>query len=71
MNDQLLQQVKACPNLPSLPSIAMQVLELATQADIDIAEIARIISKDAAMSGKILKTVLREPFWEGRDRQVG
>ena len=53
MNDQLLQRIKQCPNLPSLPSIAMQVLDLAQKPDADIAEIARIISKDPAMSGKI------------------
>ena len=28
MNDQLLQRIKQCPSLPSLPSIAMQVLIL-------------------------------------------
>jgi two-component system cell cycle response regulator len=68
MNDQLLTRVKDCPNLPSLPAIAMQVLELATKADIDIAEIARIISKDPAMSGKILKTV-NSSFY-GRSQHV-
>jgi diguanylate cyclase (GGDEF)-like protein len=46
----------------------MQVLELATQTDVDIAEIARIISKDPAMSGKILKTV-NSSFY-GRSQHV-
>jgi diguanylate cyclase (GGDEF)-like protein len=68
MNDQLLNRVKECPNLPSLPAIAMQVLEMATQSDVDIAEIARIISKDPAMSGKILKTV-NSSFY-GRSQHV-
>ena len=57
MNDQLLQRIRQCPSLPSLPSIAVQVLDLAQKADVDIAEIARIISKDPALSGKILRTV--------------
>jgi diguanylate cyclase (GGDEF)-like protein len=35
----------------------MQVLALTQRADADITEIARIISKDAALSGKILRTV--------------
>jgi diguanylate cyclase (GGDEF)-like protein len=68
MNDQLLNRVKECPNLPSLPAIAMQVLELATRSDIDITEIASIISKDPAMSGKILKTV-NSSFY-GRSQHV-
>jgi two-component system cell cycle response regulator len=46
----------------------MQVLELAKEADVDIAEIARIISKDPAMSGKILKTV-NSSFY-GRSQHV-
>src|SRR3954449_13046865 len=57
MNEQLVQKIRACPNLPSLPAIAVQVLELAQKADVDIAEIARIISKDPALSSKILRTV--------------
>jgi len=68
MNQELLKKIKACPNLPSLPTIAMQVLELAQKADVDIAEIARIISKDPALSGKILRTV-NSSFY-GRSQNV-
>src|ERR1043165_5784069 len=68
MNEQLLQRIKQCPNLPSLPSIAMQVLDLAQKADADIAEIARIISKDPALSSKILRTV-NSSFY-GRSQNV-
>src|SRR4051812_12481911 len=57
MNQQLVQRIKQCPSLPSLPTIAMQVLDLAQKADVDITEIARIISKDPALSTKILRTV--------------
>src|SRR5688500_1864963 len=53
MNDELIQRIRQCPNLPSLPAIAMQVLELAQKPDADIAEIARIICKDPAMSSKL------------------
>src|SRR5438270_8392733 len=57
MNEQLLNRIRQCPTLPSLPTIAMQVLDLAQRDEVDIAEIARIISKDAALSSKILRTV--------------
>jgi diguanylate cyclase (GGDEF)-like protein len=69
MNEQLLQRVRQCPNLPTLPAIAMQVLELTQRPDADIAEIARVISKDAALSGKILRTV-NSSFY-GRSQAVG
>lgn len=69
MNETLLKKVRDCSNLPSLPTIAMQVLELAKKSDdVDIAEIARVISKDPAMSGKILKTV-NSSFY-GRSQHV-
>ena len=67
-NEQLIERIKACPNLPSMPTIAMQVLELAQKADVDIAEIARIICKDPAMSSKILRTV-NSSFY-GRSQHV-
>src|SRR5256885_10715421 len=57
MDQQVVERIRQCPNLPSLPAIAMQVLDLAQKPDVDIAEIARIISKDPALSGKILRTV--------------
>ena len=57
MNEQLIEKIKESPSLPSLPTIAMQVLELTQRQEVDIAEIARLISKDPALSGKILKTV--------------
>jgi diguanylate cyclase (GGDEF)-like protein len=46
----------------------MQVLELAQKADVDIAEIARIICKDPAMSSKLLRTV-NSSFY-GRSQHV-
>src|SRR6266566_3062133 len=57
MNEQLLNRIRQCPTLPSLPAIAMDVLNLAQSDEVDIAEIARIISRDPALSSKILRTV--------------
>ena len=67
MNEQLANQIRHCPNLPSLPAIAVQVLELARKADVDIAEIARLISKDPALSGKILRTVNSSFYGRGQN----
>src|SRR5215217_8422375 len=68
MNDQLLQRIRQCPTLPSLPAIAMDVLDMAQREEVDIAEIARIISKDPALSSKILRTV-NSSFY-GRSQSV-
>ncbi len=68
MNATLVDRIRQCPTLPSLPTIAMQVLDLAQRADVDIGEIARVISKDPALSGKILRTV-NSSFY-GRSQHV-
>src|SRR6187397_652525 len=68
MNETLVQKIRNCPNLPSLPTIAVQVLDLAQRPDADIAEMARIISRDPALSSKILKTV-NSSFY-GRSQNV-
>src|SRR3954471_4793714 len=57
MSPQFEERIRNCPNLPSLPAIAVQVLELTQNHNVDIAEIARTISRDPALSGKILRTV--------------
>jgi len=57
MNQDLIDKIKSCPTLPSLPTIAVQVLDAAQKQEVDINEIARIISKDPALSSKILRTV--------------
>src|SRR5256885_11798078 len=69
MNDSLLQRIRACPSLPTLPAIAVEVLSLTQKAEIDLAEIARVISKDPALSSKILRTV-NSSFY-GRAQAVG
>jgi diguanylate cyclase (GGDEF)-like protein len=68
MNPEIVSKIRNCPNLPSLPSVAIQVLDMAAKADVDIAEIARIISKDPALSTKILRTV-NSSFY-GRSQHV-
>ncbi len=57
MNESVVNRIRQCASLPSLPAIALQVLEMAQKEQVDLGEIARIISKDPALSSKILRTV--------------
>ena len=57
MNQQLLDSVLQSPRLPSLPTIAIEVIDLVQQKDVNIKQIAHTISHDPALSSKILKTV--------------
>lgn len=68
MSPQLRDKINACSDLPSLPAIAVQVLELAQADEADLTRIASVISQDPALTGKILKTV-NSSFY-GRARAV-
>ena len=57
MNEQLLNQIRKCESLPTLPAVAVQVLELVRDPEADIPKLARLVSKDPALSSKILRTV--------------
>lgn len=57
MSQQIIGKVLNCPRLPSLPTIAVEVIELCRTSDINIKQIATTISNDPALSSKILKTV--------------
>lgn len=54
---ELLDKVLNCQRLPSLPAIAIEVIELCRRQDINIQHIAKTISNDPALATKILKTV--------------
>ncbi|MGN6367971.1 MAG: sensor domain-containing diguanylate cyclase [Phycisphaerae bacterium] len=68
MNQDLLDRLKASPGLPSLPAVAIRALELTRRENVDLTEIAELISNDPALSSKILKTV-NSPFY-GLPKQV-
>lgn len=57
MNQKLLEQILSCPRLPSLPAAAIEVLQLCRRDNVAISEIARTISRDPALTAKILQTV--------------
>ena len=57
MNQSMIDKVLDCPRLPSLPTIAIEVIELCRTSDINIKQIATTISNDPALSSKVLKTV--------------
>jgi two-component system, cell cycle response regulator len=57
MNDELIARIRNYTNLPSLPAVAVQVLDLTQRPQIDTQEIARVISKDPALTTKLLRVV--------------
>ncbi|MCP3905751.1 MAG: GGDEF domain-containing protein [Planctomycetes bacterium] len=52
-----VEDVLACPSLPSLPAVAVKVLELTRDEKINLEAIAQVIQSDPALTAKILRTV--------------
>lgn len=52
-----LDRVLTCPTLPTLPAVALQVLELARDPNVTVAKLARIVQGDPSLSAKVLRTV--------------
>jgi diguanylate cyclase (GGDEF)-like protein len=52
-----VDRVLACRTLPSLPAIALQVIELTRDANVPIDRIAKLVQNDPALATRILRTV--------------
>lgn len=52
-----MDRVMNCQNLPSLPGVAMKVLELTSDRNVSAVEIANTIQNDPALTTKVLRTV--------------
>lgn len=55
--DQLLDQILDSPQLPSLPAVALEVVELVQRPDISIDALAETLARDPALASRLLKTV--------------
>lgn len=52
-----VDKILSCPSLPSLPTVALSVLELTSNQNVKLDEIASVVQNDQALASKILKTI--------------
>ena len=52
-----LERILSCPTLPSLPTVAMKVLELTSNQNVRLDEIAAVVQNDLGLASKILRTI--------------
>ena len=64
---QLPDAIRKATNLPSLPSVALEVLRLSKDPDAGISDLAKAISTDPALSAKIIKLANSPSYRRGRD----
>ncbi len=57
MNDQVTQIIQRVEELPTLPGISMQIMQMVNNPSTSAYELAKLIEKDPALATKILKTV--------------
>lgn len=52
-----IERVLASPNLPTIPAVALRVLELMSSRDVSVREISSVVEHDPALASKVLRTV--------------
>lgn len=57
MDQALLDRILRSPNLPTLPAVAVRILDLTQDVNVSIQELARTIENDQALSARVLRTV--------------
>ena len=57
MNQDVMDRILRCPSLPTLPAVAVRVIEVTSNPKLSLDELASIIQHDQALATKILKTV--------------
>lgn len=57
IQEELLERVLKSPRLPSIPAVALKIIDLVQQDEVNMDAIAETIKHDPALSTKVLKTV--------------
>lgn len=57
IDSQLMDRLFSSPQLPSMPAVAMQIIDLVQEDEANVDTIAETVSLDPALSTKMLKTV--------------
>ncbi len=57
MNPELLERILSCKSLPSLPAVALRVIELTSDPNVKLKELAGTIQNDQGLAAKVLRTV--------------
>lgn len=53
--EELKNRLKNCRSLPSIPAVAIKIIELCERDDIGTPEVARVLAHDPALAAKVLK----------------
>jgi len=55
LSPELLEKLKKCKNLPTLPKAAMRIIDVAQRPEIDMGMVAEAVSADPAIAAKVMR----------------
>jgi diguanylate cyclase (GGDEF)-like protein len=55
MDPQLEQRILACPTLPSLPAVAVEVVRVCQREEPDLEQVVMLLERDPALAAKVLR----------------
>ena len=58
MRVEMEQRLSFCGNLPTLPAVAIRIIELANNPEVHLNEVARVIAMDPALVTKLFRACL-------------
>ena len=65
MLEKLRNKMKLAVNFPSPPAVAQQIIELASDPEIDVVKVANAMSQDPSLTAKILR-IANSPMYSKR-----
>ncbi|MCC5858177.1 MAG: GGDEF domain-containing protein [Ectothiorhodospiraceae bacterium] len=63
---EIQEALEYCPNLPTMSAVAMRVVQLGRQREVDFSELSETVAKDAALSSRILRVSNSPVYARGR-----
>src|ERR1035437_2099825 len=56
VNESIANRLRHCKTLPTLPAVAIRVIDLANEPDVNLDQLSGLVGLDPALSAKLVKT---------------
>jgi diguanylate cyclase (GGDEF)-like protein len=66
MDRNIENQLRLCPTLPTISSVALRIIQIGGDPDIDLREVAKLLSNDPALATKTLRVANSPLYMRGR-----
>lgn len=70
MKSDIEKQLRFCPTLPTLSSVALKLIEIGRDPNVDLREVAELLSSDPALASKTLRVANSPLYVRGRSART-